>query len=90
MTFLPIPGTAGADIDDYCGYPTGAYAVKKCCRQICLHNGDFTITNIEFIDGSCDPFYLEFEATGLYWNCDCCQAGGEEDDNNVTMTVTIT
>ena len=43
------------------------------------------------IDGSCDPFYLEFLASGLYWNCDCLLAGDEEDeDNDVTVTVTIT
>ena len=43
------------------------------------------------IDGSCDPFYLEFLASGLYWNCDCLLAGDEEDeDNDVTITVTIT
>ena len=53
--------------------------------------GDFTFTNFEFIDWSCDPFSLEFEATGLYWNCDCCQGGSEEDvDNDVNINVTIT
>ena len=43
------------------------------------------------MDGSFAPFYLEFEATGLYWNGDCFQGGSEVDvDNDVTITVTIT
>lgn len=56
--------------------------------------------NVPFtlIDGSCQPFFLEYVASGLYWNCDCLLAGdkmeddppGTAGDNHVTITVTIT
>ena len=96
MEFLPLPGTAGGSIEDYCHCPTGSdeYGVLDIPllpTQNYPYDGDFTFSAFEFIDGSCDPFYLEFEATGLYWNCDCCLAGDEEgEDNDVTITVTIT
>jgi len=45
----------------------------------------------ELVDSTCDPFYLYYEATGQYWNCDCLQAGDVENvDNTVTLAVTIT
>jgi hypothetical protein len=92
MTFLPLPGASGGSVEDYCGCPTGVYDEKMLpTTSAPPYAGDFTFTNFDFVDGSCDPFYLEFEATGLYWNCDCCQGGSEEDvDNDVTITVTIT
>ena len=90
MEFLPIPGTAGSDINDYCGCPSGAYD-QKMLPSTSFLSSNTTFNAFNFVDGSCDPFYLEFEATGLYWNCDCCQAGDEEGvDNDVTITVTIT
>ena len=90
MEFLPIPGTAGSDIDDYCGCPTGAYDTKML-PSTSYNSSNTTFNAFNFVDGSCDPFYLEFEAENLYWNCDCCQAGDAEGvDNDVTITVTIT
>jgi hypothetical protein len=90
MEFLPIPGTAGSDIDDYCGCPTGVYD-QKMLPSTSFNSSNTTFNAFNFVDGSCDPFYLEFEATGLYWNCDCCQGGDQEGvDNDVTITVTIT
>jgi hypothetical protein len=52
--------------------------------------GTTIFNNFEFIDGTCDPFMLEFEATGLYWNCDACANGDQVGDDTVTITVTIT
>lgn len=90
MNFLPISGTAGSSIEDYCYCPTGAYEFPMLPSTSHLSENT-TFNAFEFVDGSCEPFYLEFEATGLYWNCDCCQAGDEEGvDNDVTITVTIT
>jgi hypothetical protein len=90
MEFLPIPGTPGSDIDDYCGCPSGAYD-QKMLPSTSFLSSNTTFNAFNFVDGSCDPFYLEFEATGLYWNCDCCQGGDQEGvDNDVTITVTIT
>lgn len=39
--------------------------------------------------GSCDPFILEFERTGLYWNCNGCLNGDQATDNNVSISITI-
>ena len=94
MEFLPIEGTDGSDIDDYCYCPTGAYSEKMLpsnANNGPPYDGDFTFSNFQLVDGSCDPFYLEFVAEDLWWNCDCCQAGDDEGvSNNVTITVTIT
>lgn len=47
------------------------------------------VINTEFtlVDGTCDPFYLKYIASGMYWNCDCVQAG---DSSTVVLTVIIT
>lgn len=93
MEFLPISGTAGSDIDDFCYCPSGAYEEKMLpsnANNGPPYDGDFTFSNFQLVDGSCDPFYLEFVAENLWWNCDCCEAGDDDGDNDVTMTVTIT
>ena len=93
MEFLPIEGTAGSDIDDYCYCPTAAYSEKMLpsnANNGPPYDGDFTFSNFQLVDGSCDPFYLEFVAEDLWWNCDCCKAGDQTGDDDVTITVTIT
>ena len=90
MEFLPLPGKAGSSIEDYCHCPTGVYD-QKMLPSTTHASSETTFNAFTFVDGTCDPFYLEFEAENLYWNCDCCQAGDQEGvDNDVTITVTIT
>ena len=42
------------------------------------------------VSSHCDPFYLEYEATGVYWNCGPCLNGYGLGNNTVTISATIT
>ena len=50
----------------------------------------FINDRFELVDSTCDPFYLKYIAEEQFWNCDCLEAGDREEDNTVTLTVTIT
>ena len=55
--------------------------------------------DMHFEDGQCPtgadakdsdrPFILHYSFEDRWWNCDCCQNGGEPGDNDVDMTFTI-
>jgi len=49
-------------------------------------------SEFSLVNSSCEPFYLEYEATGLYWNCGPCMNGQEEyvdDEDRGSRTVSI-
>lgn len=88
INFLPV---AGSD-QCYCPVNTGMGILTHLIPGwLAPGGGGPTMFNeFEFIDGTCDPFMLEFEATGLYWNCDACANGDQVGDDTVTISVTIT
>ena len=92
--YLPVPAHEGVK---YCFCPTGVDAYGGSDEPLLPGDniggtGPKAINELfTLVDGSCEPFFLEFIASGLYWNCDCLLAGDEEDvSNDVTITVTIT
>ena len=101
MEFLPlnaymdVPPSEGTK---YCFCPTGIDPESFEPEQALLPGDDFIGNGAKrinqtftLIDGSCQPFYLEYIASGQYWNCDCLLAGQEEDvSNDVVIKVTIT
>ena len=89
MRFEPRSGEDGSNgIADYCYCPTGYYDNAGLLSY--NQNSEETVFHqFNLVDASCEPFYLEFEATGLYYNCDCCLGGMEDDDNDISITVTI-
>ena len=95
--------------DSPCSTNTGCYTKEMPIfgmRNTPRNYDDIFFSNpfwdFELLSGSCDPFALEFQATGtapspyslrgggLWYNCDCCGNGDTEGDNNVVITVTIT
>ena len=63
---------------------------------------DSSTHDMHFEDGQCPsgntntdagspdrPFILHYSFEDRWWNCDCCQNGGEATDNDVDMTFTI-
>jgi len=58
---------------------------------------DSVTHDVFFEDGQCKsgnpsterPFILHYSYEDRWWNCDCCQNGGEAADNDVDMTFTI-
>jgi|TARA_B100000519_G_C14251858_1_gene442876 hypothetical protein len=85
MRFIPLSGRDGTSIDDYCHCPTGYYDVPQLPSA---HAGAaLDIFNMfSLVNGTCDPFMLDFEASGTRWNCDCCEGG----ENDQTISITIT
>ena len=41
-------------------------------------------------EDDCDGFLLKYAVSGVYYNCNCCQNGRDEDDDTVIMEATIT
>ena len=82
-----IPG----DPNKYCACPGGDESnqvLPQYGPTDSPGNGGLTHFNqFNLISSQCDPFYLEYEATGLYWNCGPCLNGGSD---TVTISATIT
>lgn len=85
-----IPG----DPDKYCACPSPESSQVLPTfgpPQSFGQGGDNWFNQFNLVSSNCDPFYLEYEATGLYWNCGPCLNGVEVDeDNTVTLLATIT
>lgn len=99
VNFLPISGKIG---DDYCYCPIDPYGFDDA--HILPGNdpdNGFECNNLglNLYSGICptgdgtafgDNFVLHFMRTGLWWNCDCCQGGDQEDDQVVAIFATVT
>lgn len=92
MSFLPLQTSPSIEYC-FCPQSTGMEIVTHLVPGDDDVGNGLKAINTEFtlVDGTCEPFLLEYVASGLYWNCDCLLGGDEADvDNDVTIRVTIT
>ena len=85
ISWLPIEGTSPLE---WCYCPDDFMSQKMVPGDEPAVDGlKFINTEFTLVDGTCDPFYLKYVASDMYWNCDCLQAG---DSSTVELTVIIT
>jgi len=83
IQFKPVFGS------DYCHCPDSTDTILLGYTQG-LATPTTWFNQFELISSNCDPLYLEYEATGLYWNCGPCLNGDGVSDNTVELYATIT